>query len=109
MTSNYLCCAKWCILIFTTTLYGCRTLPTHQQVIHGGVDKAMRKESMQLLCAHPFDGVAIGGSIGKTREEMVDLLDYVMHMVPRDKVRVVGGRSVSLSISPLQSSDIIEN
>jgi queuine/archaeosine tRNA-ribosyltransferase len=27
-----------------------------------------------------------GGSLGKTREEMVEMLDYVMDIIPRDKV-----------------------
>src|SRR5438445_5842455 len=43
----------------------------HQQamysVIHGGIDKDLRKESCEYLTSLPFDGHAIGGSMGKNR------------------------------------------
>jgi queuine tRNA-ribosyltransferase len=54
-------------------------------VIHGGIDKEMRKESCDYLSTLPFDGFAIGGSIGKTREEMVDMLSFLMPFLPSDK------------------------
>lgn len=53
-------------------------------VIHGGVDKKMRKESCNYLATLGFDGYAIGGSVGKNREEMVDMLTYLMPHVPCD-------------------------
>jgi queuine tRNA-ribosyltransferase len=34
-------------------------------VIHGGINKALRKESCDYLTSLPFDGFAIGGSLGK--------------------------------------------
>ncbi len=34
-------------------------------VIHGGVDLALRKESCEFLTSLPFDGYAVGGSLGK--------------------------------------------
>jgi len=54
-------------------------------VIHGGVDKDLRQESCKIFSNQPFDGFAIGGSIGKTREEMVDLLKFTMNYLPEDK------------------------
>lgn len=54
-------------------------------VIHGGVDKSMRKLSCDLLGKLPFDGHAIGGSLGKTREQMIEMLTYVMPELPEDK------------------------
>ena len=54
-------------------------------VIHGGVDRDLRKKSCEYLSSLPFDGYAIGGSIGKDREEMLALVGDVMPWVPEDK------------------------
>lgn len=54
-------------------------------VIHGGVDPALRRESASILSKEPFDGFAIGGSLGKTRPEMIDMLKDLMPVVPTDK------------------------
>jgi queuine tRNA-ribosyltransferase len=54
-------------------------------VVHGGVDRKLRKKSCEYLSSLSFDGYAIGGSIGKDREEMVGLVKDVMSWVPEDK------------------------
>ncbi len=54
-------------------------------VIHGGVDYDLRKSSCEYLTALPFDGFAIGGSVGKTKEEMFALLENTMPHLPLDK------------------------
>jgi len=54
-------------------------------VIHGGVDPVLRQESCAFLTARPFDGFAIGGSLGKTKEEMVGMLRQTMPHLPSDK------------------------
>lgn len=54
-------------------------------VIHGGLDKSLRKQSCDYLTKLPFDGFSIGGSVGKNREEMFDLLDFVVPLLPEDK------------------------
>lgn len=51
-------------------------------VVHGGVDDAMRTESINYLSSLPFDGYAIGGSMGKTREQMIGMLQNLMPQVP---------------------------
>lgn len=53
-------------------------------VIHGGVDFDLRRQSCAHLCRLPFDGFAIGGSIGKTKEEMFALLAITTCEVPRE-------------------------
>ncbi|GAM26165.1 hypothetical protein SAMD00019534_093400 [Acytostelium subglobosum LB1] len=52
-------------------------------VIHGGIDMALRQMSVEYLSQLPFDGLAIGGSIGKDRDEMHDLLSKLMPMIDR--------------------------
>ena len=54
-------------------------------IIHGGVDPALRQKSCEILRNMPFDGFAIGGSLGKTREEMVGMLDGMMQYLPPEQ------------------------
>jgi queuine tRNA-ribosyltransferase len=50
-------------------------------VIHGGVDYELRKKSVDYLTSLPFDGYGIGGSLGNGREELKDLLKWLMPMM----------------------------
>jgi queuine tRNA-ribosyltransferase len=54
-------------------------------VIHGGIDSDLRKKSCEILTSMPFDGFAIGGSLGKTREEMVNMLIGMMPFLEPEK------------------------
>jgi len=54
-------------------------------VVHGGVDKELRKKSCDYLSSLDFDGFAVGGSLGKNHSEMFDLLEFVMPQLPEDK------------------------
>lgn len=54
-------------------------------VIHGGIDRELRTASCSYLTSLDFDGFAIGGSLGKTREEMLELLSYTMPQLPLEK------------------------
>ena len=38
----------------------------------------MRKKSLDYLSSLPWDGFCIGGSLGGNRDEMVNMLEYVM-------------------------------
>lgn len=71
-----------------------RSLMTHTQdprqqaiyaVLHGGTDRDLRRQSVETLSEYPFDGYAIGGSFGRDRSEMVEMLRYLMPLVPTDK------------------------
>jgi len=54
-------------------------------VVHGGVNRDLRKLSVEYLSSLPFDGLAIGGSLGRDSDELIDLLSFLMPLVPRDK------------------------
>ncbi len=54
-------------------------------VIHGGVDFELRSASCSYLTALPFDGFAIGGSMGKTKEEMHAMLAHTLPLLPEEK------------------------
>ncbi len=54
-------------------------------VVHGGIDPDLRQLSCQTLSQLPFDGFAIGGSLGKTKEQMIAMLQSMMPLLPEDK------------------------
>jgi queuine tRNA-ribosyltransferase len=71
-----------------------RSLIAHKQnpagqalyaVIHGGVDIALRQQSCAFLTARDFDGFAIGGSMGKTKQEMYGMLSATLPHLPKEK------------------------
>ena len=45
-------------------------------VVHGGLDGALRHESIRLLEAEDYEGLALGGSFGKTHKDLLWLLDH---------------------------------
>lgn len=71
-----------------------RSLDTHLEnpqnqaiyaVIHGGIDVEMRQHSCATLAALPFDGFAIGGSMGKTKVEMREMLSQTLPHLPEER------------------------
>ncbi|KAL9184645.1 hypothetical protein ACHAXT_012615 [Thalassiosira profunda] len=62
-------------------------------VIHGGLDRNLRKKSVDYLTSLPFDGYAIGGSLGKDGEELMDLLEWMMPLLNENVVGGVDRRS----------------
>lgn len=81
-------------------------------VIHGGVNLDLRKVSCDYLTSLPFDGFAIGGSMGKTKQEMHQLLAFTLPHLPEEKPNHLLGigdlpsidRSVPLGIDTFDSS-----
>ncbi|HZW60769.1 MAG TPA: tRNA guanosine(34) transglycosylase Tgt [Candidatus Babeliales bacterium] len=69
-------------------------------VIHGGIDADLRKKSCDTLSKLPFDGFAIGGSLGKNHQEMFDMLSLLMPHVPNDKPNHLLGIGDLTSIEP---------
>ena len=54
-------------------------------VIHGGISPELRKVSCQTLTKLDFDGFAIGGSVGKNRTEMIEMLKFTVPQLPENK------------------------
>ncbi|MFI0434781.1 MAG: tRNA guanosine(34) transglycosylase Tgt [Parachlamydiaceae bacterium] len=81
-------------------------------VIHGGVNLELRKASCDFLTTLPFDGFAIGGSMGKTKDEMHHMLSYTLPLLPEEKPNHLLGigdltsidRSIPLGIDTFDSS-----
>jgi queuine tRNA-ribosyltransferase len=50
-------------------------------VVQGGLDKELRRQSLEFVQRLPVDGIAIGGlSVGESREELYDMLDYLSEL-----------------------------
>ncbi|WP_068467978.1 tRNA guanosine(34) transglycosylase Tgt [Candidatus Protochlamydia phocaeensis] len=98
-----------------------RSLETHLKnpqgqamyaVIHGGINPELRQESCSFLTKLDFDGFAIGGSMGKNKEEMHTLLSFTLPLLPEEKPNHLLGigdlasieRSVPLGIDTFDSS-----
>ena len=81
-------------------------------VIHGGIDREMRQASCKHLTDLPFDGYAIGGSVGKNKEEMHQLLSFTLPLLPQEKPNHLLGigdlpsieRSIPLGVDTFDSS-----
>lgn len=54
-------------------------------VVHGGIDPELRALSAKTLTNMPFDGFAIGGSVGKNKKELRELIAYTRPLLPDDK------------------------
>lgn len=58
----------------------------------GGLDKKLRKDSLEFVQSQEVDGVAIGGlAVGESREEMYDMLEFLSPLYTPDKVRYLMG------------------
>lgn len=57
-------------------------------IVQGGMFKDLREKSVIETTAMDFDGFSIGGlSVGETKEEMIDILNFTTPLLPEDKPR----------------------
>lgn len=56
-------------------------------VVQGGAFKDIRSESAATIAGMAFDGLAIGGNLGKTRADMYRVLEWTVPHLPEDKPR----------------------
>lgn len=56
-------------------------------IVQGGAFEAIRQHSADVIGAMAFDGIAIGGNLGKTRSDMYRVLDWTVPRLPDDKPR----------------------
>jgi queuine tRNA-ribosyltransferase len=56
-------------------------------VVQGGAFEDLRRESAATIGAMPFDGMAIGGNLGRTLRDMYEVLDWTIPELPEDKPR----------------------
>jgi len=56
-------------------------------IVQGGAYRDQREESARIIGAMGFDGVAVGGNLGNTRQEMYRILDWTVPLLPDAKPR----------------------
>lgn len=57
-------------------------------IVQGGMFKDLREISARETVAMDYDGYSIGGlSVGETKEEMIDILNFTTPLLPEDKPR----------------------
>ncbi len=63
-------------------------------IIQGGHWEDLRKKSAKFIASLNFDGFAIGGSLGKSKTDMYNILDWVIPYLPENKPRHLLGIGV---------------
>ncbi|MCO5316099.1 MAG: tRNA guanosine(34) transglycosylase Tgt [Solirubrobacterales bacterium] len=53
-------------------------------IIQGGTHADLRKESCEYVSAAGVDGIAIGGTLGRDKQEMAEVLGFTMPHLPRE-------------------------
>lgn len=56
-------------------------------IVQGGAFEDLRKESAKFIGPLPFSGFAIGGSLGKSKEDMHKVLEWTIPLLPDDRPR----------------------
>ena len=63
-------------------------------IIQGGHWRDLREKSARYIASLGFDAIAIGGSLGKSKQDMHNILEWVMPHLPEDKPRHLLGIGV---------------
>ncbi|TKJ16943.1 tRNA guanosine(34) transglycosylase Tgt [Candidatus Woesearchaeota archaeon B3_Woes] len=56
-------------------------------IVQGGAFKDLRIKSSKFIGKLDFDGFGIGGSLGKTKQDMYKILEWVIPLLPKNKPR----------------------
>ena len=68
-------------------------------IVQGALFKNLRRESVETLCAMPFDGFAIGGlAVGEEKSQREDACAFTAELLPEDKPRYLMGVGTPLDI-----------
>lgn len=56
-------------------------------IVQGGAYRDLREKSARVIGSLPFDGLAIGGSLGRSKDDMHSILDWTIPLLPDNKPR----------------------
>ncbi|MBI4506529.1 MAG: tRNA guanosine(34) transglycosylase Tgt [Chloroflexi bacterium] len=56
-------------------------------IVQGGVHRDLREQSAAFIGGLPFDGLAIGGSLGRTKQEWFQVVEWVIPQLPAERPR----------------------
>ena len=61
-------------------------------IVQGGMYEDLREESLNRLMDIDFDGIALGGlSVGESKQEKTEILEFMSDKLPKDKPRYLMG------------------
>ncbi len=56
-------------------------------IVQGGAYRDLRQQSATFIADKGFDGYAVGGSLGRSKDEMHRVLEWTIPLLPQDKPR----------------------
>ncbi len=56
-------------------------------IVQGGAYKDLRQEAARIIGKKDVPGFGIGGSLGKTKQDMYEILEWIMPLLPEEKPR----------------------
>lgn len=56
-------------------------------IVQGGEYRDLRERSARFMAERDFDGYGIGGSLGKSKKDMLNILEWVIPILPEEKPR----------------------
>ncbi len=56
-------------------------------IVQGGAFEDLRRESADTIAGMDFGGMAIGGNLGRTHQDMHNVIDWTVASLPRDRPR----------------------
>jgi queuine tRNA-ribosyltransferase/7-cyano-7-deazaguanine tRNA-ribosyltransferase len=56
-------------------------------IVQGGAYADLRDESARFIGGLPFDGLAVGGSLGRSKADMHQILEWTVPLLPSDRPR----------------------
>lgn len=56
-------------------------------IVQGGAFRDLREQSARFIAEKDFHGIAIGGSLGASKDEMHEVLDWTIPLLPPEKPR----------------------
>ncbi|MDR1923454.1 MAG: tRNA guanosine(34) transglycosylase Tgt [Planctomycetaceae bacterium] len=68
-------------------------------IVQGGLDRKLRSDCVAMLLEIGFSGYAIGGlSVGESPQEMYDVLDFTLPLIPEQRPRYLMGVGTPVDI-----------
>jgi queuine tRNA-ribosyltransferase/7-cyano-7-deazaguanine tRNA-ribosyltransferase len=56
-------------------------------IVQGGAYRDLREQSSHVIGELPFAGIAIGGSLGRSKQDMHEILEWTIPLLPPDRPR----------------------
>jgi len=75
-------------------------------IIQGSRFKDLREESAKFISSLPFDGFGIGGDLGKSKEDMLKILDWTIPHLDENKPRHLLGIGHPKDLEPIIKSGV---